>query len=312
MIKKTRFAISLVFKIIQNKKRFFFWLTIRLFSALLPLLSTYLFSKVIADIENKTVFSSIFFLILLILIVRIIDNISRLRSIFKLDECISDIGFDIHNYFVKDLAAETKEERHKSIQAIRNFADAANVTLSLLKQPGIDSLVSLLIIPVILFFVDFKVFVLEICYILIYLIIDHYTTQKYSKYRNIQNTKIENYYGKLQETNDIELEQKTFTRHFTRLSNWNFIEWSLLQNTAVFFYTLILAYCIIAVFSGYKQISDVVLIMGYIVSTQTFLNSFSDIRDSLADTTVAIEHLANNKNISVLDFNDLVGDTFTP
>ncbi len=312
MIKKTRFAISLVFKIIQNKKRFFFWLTIRLFSALLPLLSTYLFSKVIADIENKTVFSSIFFLILLILIVRIIDNISRLRSIFKLDECISDIGFDIHNYFVKDLAAETKEERHKSIQAIRNFADAANVTLSLFRQPGIDSLVSLLIIPVILFFVDFKVFVLEISYILVYMVIDHYTTQKYSQYRSLQNTKIENYYGKLQETNDMELEQKTFTRHFTRLSNWNFIEWSLLQNTAVFFYTLILAYCIIAVFSGYKQISDVVLIMGYIVSTQSFLNSFSDIKDSLTNTTVAVEHLAKNKSIAVLDFNDLATDTFTP
>lgn len=312
MIKKTRFAISLVFKIIQNKKRFFFWLSIRLFSALLPLLSTYLFSKVIADIENKTVFSSIFFLILLILIVRIIDNISRLRSIFKLDECISDIGFDIHNYFVKDLAAETKEERHKSIQAIRNFADAANVTLSLFRQPGIDSLVSLLIIPVILFFVDFKVFVLEISYILVYMVIDHYTTQKYSQYRSLQNTKIENYYGKLQETNDMELEQKTFTRHFTRLSNWNFIEWSLLQNTAVFFYTLILAYCIIAVFSGYKQISDVVLIMGYIVSTQSFLNSFSDIKDSLTNTTVAVEHLAKNKSIAVLDFNDLATDTFTP
>lgn len=312
MIKKTRFAISLVFKIIQNKKRFFFWLTIRLFSALLPLLSTYLFSKVIADIENKTVFSSIFFLILLILIVRIIDNISRLRSIFKLDECISDIGFDIHNYFVKDLAAETKEERHKSIQAIRNFADAANVTLSLFRQPGIDSLVSLLIIPVILFFVDFKVFVLEISYILVYMVIDHYTTQKYSQYRSLQNTKIENYYGKLQETNDMELEQKTFTRHFTRLSNWNFIEWSLLQNTAVFFYTLILAYCIIAVFSGYKQISDVVLIMGYITSTQSFLNSFSDIKDSLTNTTVAVEHLAKNKSIAVLDFNDLATDTFTP
>lgn len=312
MIKKTRFTIGLVFKIIQNKKRFLFWLSIRLFSALLPLLSTYLFSKVIADIENKTVFSSIFFLILLILIVRIVDNVSRLRSIFKLDECISDIGFDIHNYFVTDLTAETKEERHKSIQAIRNFADAANVTLSLFRQPGIDSLISLLIIPIILFFVDFKVFVLEISYILIYMVIDHYTTQKYSQYRSLQNTKIENYYGKLQETNDMELEQKTFTRHFTRLSNWNFIEWSLLQNTAVFFYTIILAYCIIAVFSGFKQISDIVLIMGYITSTQSFLNSFSDIKDSLTNTTVAVEHLAKNKNIAVLDFNDLATDTFTP
>lgn len=307
MIQKTKLTIALVFKIIKNKKRFLFWLGIRLFSALLPLLSTYLFSKVIADIEKKVIFSSIFFLILFILLIRIIDNVTRLRSIFKLDECISDIGFDIHNFFIKDLKAENKEERHRSVQAIRNFSDAATITLSLFRQPGIDSFISLTIIPIILFFVDFKVFILEIGYILIYLLIDHYTTQKYSKFRNIQNTKIENYYGKLQETNDVELEQKTFTRHFTRLSNWNFLEWSLLQNTAVFFYALILAYCIVAVLSGFKQISDVVLIMGYITSTQSFLNSFSDIKDSLTDMNVAVEHLAKNKNISNLDLNDLVG-----
>jgi len=100
MIKKTKFTILLVFKIIQDKKRFLFWLGVRLFSALLPLLTTYLFSKVIADIENKIIFSSIFFLILLILIVRVVDNFTRIRSVYRLDECISDIGFDIHNYLI--------------------------------------------------------------------------------------------------------------------------------------------------------------------------------------------------------------------
>lgn len=177
MIQKTKLTVSLVFKIIKNKKRFFFWFGIRLLSALLPLLSTYLFSRVIADIENKTVFSSIFFLVVLILIIRVVDNISRLKSIFKLDECISDIGFNIHNFFIKDLRTESKEERHKSIQAIRNFADAVTITLSNFRQPGIDSAISLIAIPIILFFVDFKVFVLEISYILIYILVDHYTTQ---------------------------------------------------------------------------------------------------------------------------------------
>jgi len=306
MLKKTNFTISLIFKIIQNKARFLFWIFIRFLSALLPLLSIYLFSLAIRDLETKAIFSSVFFLMILILIVQVIDNFTRLRSLFKLDECISDIGFDIHNYFNKNLKAEAKIERHESVQAIRNFSDASTITLRLFRQPGIDSIVSMIAVPAILFFIDFKIFVLEIAYIFIYMIIDYYTTQKYVKFRDIQNTKIETYYAKLQDSVDVDLEQKTFTRHFTRLSNWNFVEWFLLQNTAVFFYTLIFAYSVVAVLSGYKQISDVVLIMGYITSTQTFLNSFSEIKDSLSDMNVALEHLAKNKNISTLDLDDLV------
>ncbi|MFA5749768.1 MAG: hypothetical protein WC895_00910 [Candidatus Shapirobacteria bacterium] len=306
MLRKTKFTVYLIFKIIQNKPRFLFWLFIRFLSALLPLVSIYLFSLAIRKLEINAIFTSVFFLMILILIVRLVDNFTRLKSVFKLDECISDIGFDAHNYFDKDLQTETKHERHEIIQAIRNFADASSITLRLFRQPGIDSIVSLVAIPTILFIVDFKVFVLEVAYILVYIIIDYYTTQKYIKFRDIQNTKIETYYAKFQESNDVDLEQKTFTRHFTRLSNWNFIEWFILQNTAVFFYTLIFAYSIIAVLSGQKHISDLVLIMGYVTSTQTFLNSFSEIKDSLSDVTVAIDHLAKNKNISVLNLNDFL------
>jgi len=306
MIKKTKITLFLIFKIIQDKSRFLFWFFIRFLSSLLPLLTIYLYSQVISSIENQTVFTSVFFLVLIILFVRLLDNFLRLKSIFKLDECISNISFDIHNFFTKDLHTKDKEERHQSIQAIRNFSDASAMTLTLFRQPGIDSIVSLAVIPIILWFVDLRVFVLEIVYIFIYMIVDYYTTQKYVKLRDLQNTKTETYYGKLQESNDVELEQKTYTRHFTRISNWNFIEWFVLQNSAVFFYCLILAYSIISVYSGVKQISDVVLIMGYISSTQIYLNSFSEIKDNLANMTVAVDHLAKNKSISVIDLDDLV------
>lgn len=306
MLKKTKLTLFLIFKIIQNKGRFLFWLFVRFVSSLLPLLTIYLYSLAVEDVENKVDFNTVFFLVLIILIVRLIDNHLRLRSLSKLDECISDIGFDIHNYFTKELKSETKEERHQSIQAIRNFADASSLTLRLFRQPGIDSIVSLITIPIILWFVDARIFVLEIVYILVYLVIDYYTTQKYVRLKDTHNSKVEGYYAKLQESNDIELEQKTYTRHFSRLTNWNFIEWFILQNSAVFFYCLIFGYSIIAVYSGHKQISDIVLIMGYVSSTQTYLNSFSEIKDSLADMTVAVDHLAKNKSISVIDLDDLV------
>ena len=295
-----------MWQIIQNKKRFLFWFTVRFFSVFLPLLTIYLFSKVINLVELKADFSSIFFLILVTLAIKIIDNFTRLRSVTKLDECISDIGFDIHNYFIKDLKSETKLERNESIQAIRNFSDATALTLKLLRQPGIDSIISLITIPFIILSVDARISILEVVYIIVYFVIDYYTTQRYVILKDFQNTKVESYYAKFQETNDIDLEQRTFSRHYTRLSNWFFTEWFTLQNTAVFFYILIFVYLIISVYTGTKLISDLILIMTYVASTQTYLNSSSEVKDSLADVDVAVSHLAKNKAISVIDFDDLV------
>ena len=56
------------------------------------------------------------------------------------------IGFDINNYFLFGMESKSKEERHATVQAIRNFSDASSVTLNIIKQPGIDSVVSFLII----------------------------------------------------------------------------------------------------------------------------------------------------------------------
>lgn len=306
MHKKTFKIIKLIWQIIERKKRLVFWFIVRFFSTFLPLIIIYLFSKTISLVEIKADFSSIFFLVLVMLAVKIIDNFARLKSITKLDECISDIGFDIHNYFICDINSETKIERHESIQAIRNFSDATSWTLKLFRQPGIDSIISLITIPLIILSVDARISVLEIVYIITYFVIDYYTTQRYVVLKDFQNTKTEAYYGKLHENNDVDLEQRTFSRHFTRLSNWFFTEWFTLQNTAGFFYILIFAYLVLSVYTGTKMISDLVLIMTYVTSTQTYLNSFSEIKDSLADVSVAINHLAKNKNIAAIDFDDLV------
>jgi len=306
MEKKTLKIIKLIWQIVQKKKRLLFWFIVRFFSVFLPLLTIYLFSKTINLVETKADFSSIFFLIIVILAVKIIDNFTRLKSITKLDECISEIGFDVHNFFIKDIKSETKLERHESIQAVRNFADATSWTLKLFRQPGIDSIISLITIPLIILSVDARISILIIVYIIVYYVIDYYTTQRYVVLKDFQNTKTESYYAKLQETNDIELEQKTYDRHFTRLCHWFFVEWFTLQNTAVFFYTLIFAYLVLSVYTGTKMISDLVLVMTYVASTQVYLNSFSEIKDSLADVYVATNHLARNKNIAAIDFDDLV------
>ena len=46
--------------------------------------------------------------------------------------------------------------------------------------------------------------------------------------------------------------------------------------------------------------------MGYVIETQVLLNSFSSIKDALADMFVGLEHLAKNNDISVIDIDDLI------
>lgn len=306
MNRETRKVFTFVLKIISDRRSLFFWAFVRFVSAILPLFTIYLYSLIIKQLELKLDFTTVAMTVILIFIVRIVDNYLRLISITRLEHIISNIGFDIHNYFLSDMESKSKEERHATIQAVRNFSEASGVTLNLIKQPGIDSVVSFLFIPVILFVVDFPSFVIVIAYTSIYLLVDTYTTQRYAQLKDIQNSKTEAYYAKLQDSNDFDLEQISYTRHFKRLTRWGFTEWFALQNSAVFFYCLNLFYLIYAVYSGQNDLSHLVLVMGYVTQTQTFLNSFSQIKDSFTDMDVGLKHLAKNEAISAINLEDLI------
>lgn len=299
-------VIGFIYQVSVRKSALFFWLLVRFVSAILPLITIYQFSNIIRQIENSQTIDQILKSVIWLFIVRVADNFLRLKSITRLEHEIANVSFDIHNYFLTTLKTGTKEARSAAVQSIRNFADASSGTLNLIKQPGIDSLVSFLFIPVILYSLDFRTFVLTIAYILTYLVIDHYTTEHYAELKDHLNYKTETYYAKLQESDDFDLEQKAWTRHFNRLAHWGFTEWSTLQNTSVFFYSLILFYLILATASGIHQVSHIVLVMGYVSQTQVFLNSFSSIHDSLTDMLVGLERLAANQDVSTISLDDLI------
>lgn len=306
MVSKTVKSINFVFRHVNHKGEFIFWFIVRLVSAILPLITIYQFSHLISLLEQKASLPALSVYLFYIFLIRIADNLLRLSSTTNLDYLINNISFDIHNFFLIDFRPGTKEERHAAIQAIRNFADASGKTLTIIKQPGLDSLVSLLFIPFALFVVDFRSFILMVTYILVYTFINYYTTQRYKELRDIQNTKTEEYFAKLQESNDIDLEQASYTRHQKRLSRWTFTEWFALQNTAVIFYSVFLLYQIYLVFSSNHHISDLVLIMGYVAQTQSFLNSFTEIWYGLDDMSVALKHLAKNTSVSAISLADLI------
>lgn len=301
----TRKAFKFLLKIVHDRSALILWTVIRFVSAIFPLITIFLYSRVIKLLEIKAPFSMLGVTLLLILLSRFIDNYLRLLSISKLEYLISNLSMDIHNFFLLDHQPATKAERAVTLQAVRNFSDAAATTLNLIKQPGIDSLVSLIFIPLILFIADFPAFVITFAYILSYYFIDYFTTQRYSHLRDIQNSKTEAYYAKMQENNDFDLEQISYNRHFRRITFWSFKEWSFLQGASVIFYFLTLVYLVFAVLRGEKNISDLVLVMGYATQTQTYLNAFSNIKDSFTDMNIGLRHLADNKTISAIDIDDL-------
>jgi len=306
MSRETRKVFAFVLKIISNRSGLFFWAFVRFISATLPLITIYLYSLIIKQLELKLSLSTVIITVIITFVVRLFDNYIRLLSVSRLDAIISNINFDIHNFFLYAYKPESREDRHATVQAIRNFSDASNITLNLIKQPGIDSAVSLIFIPFILFAIDFPSFVITIASIIIYYFIDIFTTQRYSQLKDILNSKTEAYYAKLQDSNDYDLEQISYTRHFNRVAKWSFAEWSLLQNSAVIFYCLNLFYLVYQVSISAKDISELILIMGYVTQTQVFLNSFSNIKDSFTDMNVGLQHLAKNKTISSIDLDDLI------
>lgn len=302
--KETRDTIKYILHFIEDKRSFAFWFFIRILSVLIPPVSIYLFSRVIKCLETNCDFQRILFLIIITFISYIIDNFLRLLSIHQLQYLINKSESDIQLFFVRSLHAQRKRDRHQAIQSIRNFSEAARLTMEYIKQPGIDGFVSLFYLPLIIFFLDFKVFIFEIAYILIYYFADIYTTEVYSKIKEVQNKRLETYYAKLQDTNDVAFETTLLNKEYLHLTYWGFWEWFSLQNIAVTFFTIVFAYLVIEVYKGQKHISDIFLIASYLTSTQVFLNSISQVKDGLANTKVALSRLSQSKSCSV-DFSDL-------
>ena len=306
MSKETRSTLRCILTFVTNKNGFFFWFFIRLLSAVLPLYTIYLFGQSVKLLEDHALPSELILNITLILFVRLIDNYTRLLSIHKLEYLINQTEFAVHQILLAGLKSKTKHERHQNIQAVRNLSEAVRTALYVIRQPGLDSLVSFIMTPIILYFLDFKVFIFVNVYILVYHFIDIFTTERYSRLKDIQNAYTEKYFAKLQDTNDVRTELSAYSKNYLKLCNWGFWEWTLLQNTAVIFHVAILFYLIYSVSLGQKQISDLILIMGYVGNTQIFLNNLSTIKDTLTDTNVALLRLAKNRHISAINLSDLV------
>ncbi|MBU1088313.1 hypothetical protein KKA02_00325, partial [Patescibacteria group bacterium] len=85
MTRDTRKLIKMILGLTTNKFSLFFWFFVRFISATFPLLSVYLFSRIIKLLENGYSQAEATRLIINIFLVFIIDNFTRLLSIQNLN-----------------------------------------------------------------------------------------------------------------------------------------------------------------------------------------------------------------------------------
>lgn len=306
MTAKTREVIKFILKLISNKTMFLFWLFVRLLVSLIPLYTIYLFSRLVNLLITFAPVQQVSNIVLIFAVMFFAENFFKHKANIKLQEIFSNTEFSIHRFLTIGLRTKNKDLRHEAIQSIRNFAEAVRHTLEILRQPGLDSIVSLLITPVILFFIRPLYFWIVIPYIIIYYLFDCYTTRRYTKFKDVQNARVEAYYAKLQDSNNITEEEKKFNHAHNALCKWSFLEWFNLSNISLFFYLTIIILTLISIVKGHRPVSDIVMVRGYLVLIDANLLSLSVVKDRLTDTRVALDRLSRSKKFLSIDLSDLM------
>lgn len=306
MSKETRQAIKLILNFISGKQTFYFWLSIRALSVLLPPISLYLFSRVIHCLEFKCPTTDTQGLLFFTIISYVIYNFLKVISMHRLHFLTNRAECDIQGYLVDGLHTKTNKKRHTLIQSIRNFSEAARQTMEVLLNPGIDGIVSLFYLPILVLLTDFRVFIIQGAFILVYYFTDIYTTDHYKRRRDELDKSIEDYYAKLQDSNTVDTENTHLILNYASLSHWNIIEWLTLDNIATVFYGLSLVYLVASYLNGEKEVSQIILLASYFTSTRVFMEAITSVKDKLTDTKVALRRLLRSKHYLSLDFEDLV------
>lgn len=306
MTKESRQVALLILRFIEERRNFIFFLLLRIISVLIPPLSVNFFTKSLHCIETNCGQTTLITQLAITISSLFVANTLREISLHNIQYLINKAECDVQSVLIAGFNSKTTKTRHVLIQSMRNFSEAARTTMESLLGPGIDGLVLLIYIPFLTFFVDFRIFIIQIAYICLFYFVDVYTTDKYKDRRDDLDKNIENYYAKLQDSNKIDEENTALVNGYQNIYTFTMWEWLSLQNINAFFYSSILVFLIISLQNKEKQISDVVLLTSYLASTQSFLVTLSQVRDKLTDTKVALRRLLKSRAYNSVGFEDLM------
>ncbi len=273
-----------------RNKKLWGWILVLTISSTGPLLGTYIFSRGIAAFETTKSLQQALLIFLLYFFIQGLEILLRVGSKTRIHVFIEKIIIKIQHIFITKVPARDKF-RGETIQATRNLTDALNVFVTYFINSGITGLVSFISVPVLLIFIDRRIFILEIVLMIIYFTGTYLIGKKYEKqYENFDAAK-ETYFTKVTKSNKFETEGKKLVTEMDLLQSIRFTEWTLLQTLIVIFKFLVITLIAIDIFNGLKNISDLVLIVGYTNQSKSFLNSVTGTIEKFMQIVAGIDRL---------------------
>ena len=183
------------------------------------------------------------------------------------------------------------KNRKPTIQAIRNLTRSIQLFSNHFINNGIASLVSFVTVPFILFFLDKRIFWVELALIIVYLTITLFYAYRYEKQFERYDETREKYFLKMGHSNKVSHRGAAMIKAIEKLQNIRFFEWVSVQNLIILFQFIITAIIVIDIVNGFKGISDLVLIVGYTNESKKFLNSITSDLNRIMQVKAGMERV---------------------
>ncbi|HXK52603.1 hypothetical protein H6802_02550 [Candidatus Nomurabacteria bacterium] len=252
------------------------YILLRLICTLGPLLVTFLFSLGIYRIEQRMSLSEIVLPLALILVTEIIEHLVRVGSKSLISFTTEKKLVEVQTDFLITFSPKEKD-RMEVVQAVRNLTHAIRRFVTHMIDDGFQGIVEFILIPFILLLIDVRVFYLEVSAISFYIISSYFLSRHYEVLYEKFDQVREKYYSRLLVNDRVKSYAEKVWGKYGDVQSFRFISWFSLQSLVSFFKLSILLLVVRDVFMGTKQISELVLIAGYVVSTKKFLNDVTNI-----------------------------------
>ncbi len=271
-------------------KKFLMWLLVLIISATGPLITTYIFSRGVNALETNQSLKSVVMIFFLFLGVSMVEAVIRIAAKTRLHWFIETKLIRLQEGFIKTVKIRSKHRR-PVVQSVRNLTRAVQTFSNYFINSGVAGLVSFISVPFILYFVDKQVFFVEMALILVYLVVTYFFAVKYEKQFERYDESRERYFIRMQKSNKLGQRGRRMGEAIARLQDIRFFEWVSVQNTILVFQFIITFMVVVDIVNGYKGISDLVLIIGYVTQSQRFLNSVTGDINRLMQVRAGIERL---------------------
>lgn len=280
-----------------NIKSVYAWFFVRFLNTFFPLAITWIFAQGVAALETGKSLRYVIQIYLIWVVAHVLDNLLRIGSRARIRILMESAFIELQEHLVYQ--TNHSKNRVEIIQAIRNLTDALRVFIDYVINSGLPGVVKFISVPIILYLIDKKIFIAEVVLIFIYLILVYVLSKIYErKFENL-DTAHESYYAAILERKNpkiIAQRGEGVKKGVKGVESIIFYQWISFQDLIALFQFIVIGMIAIDFINGTKQISDLVLIVGYTNESQGFLNSVTSGVDSIMQIEAGIDRLVETTN----------------